>query len=113
MITLKILKEMVHALGDVSEAPHFERTAFRLPTGKMRKGQPVTKIFASYDAKAHRACLKLSTEDQDLFSLHDPIVIYPVPNKWGKQGWTNVELSKVRKGVLKDALKAAMRECVP
>jgi hypothetical protein len=27
-----------------------------------------------------------------------------VPNKWGKLGWTYIELQKVKKNVLKDAL---------
>jgi len=108
MITLATLKKLAHSVGDVVEAPHFERTAFCAATGKLRKGEPVRRIFATYDKKNHRACLKLTPEDQDLFSLHDPTTIYPVPNKWGLQGWTNVELKKVRKSVLHDALKASV-----
>ncbi len=112
MIQAKTFREIVHALAEVSEAPHFGRTAFRVPTGKKRKGKPVTKIFATFDKKSHRACLKLTPADQDLFSLHDPTVIYAVPNKWGKQGWTYMELSKVRKTVLREALKSAINACL-
>ena len=32
------------------------------------------------------------------------MIFYPVPNKWGKQGWTMVELSNVRLEIFKDAL---------
>lgn len=49
----------------------------------------------------------LSEVDQSVFSAFDKSVIYPVPNKWGKQGATFVELEKVRKTMLKDALKRA------
>ena len=44
--------------------------------------------------------------EQSVFA-YDPTVIYPVPNAWGKQGWTYIDLKKVKKTVLKDALKAA------
>lgn len=56
------------------------------------------------DEKDHQAVLKLNEIDQLVFSTYDPaIIIYPVPNKWGKQGWTVVEL----KEMLRDALKCA------
>jgi hypothetical protein len=41
------------------------------------------------------------------FSAFDKTVIYPVPNKWGKQGWTFVELDKVEEETLIDALTTA------
>lgn len=110
MISMEVFRELAHNLGEVTEAPHFERTAFRVNTGRKKKGAPLTRIFATYDGRTHRACLKLSPRDQDLFTLHDTAIIYPVPNKWGKQGWTYVELKKVKKTVLRDALKAAMEE---
>ena len=49
----------------------------------------------------------LSPVDQSVFCAFGPSVIYPVPNKWGKQGATFVELKKVRKDMLKDALTQA------
>lgn len=107
MISEKDFFKLVHSRGKVTEKPHFERTAFCADTGKKKKGEPVTRIFVTYDKKHHRACMKLTTADQDLFSLHDASIVYPVPNKWGKQGWTNVELKKVRKSVLTEALTAA------
>ena len=32
------------------------------------------------------------------------MIFYPIPNKWGKQGWTIVEISKVRTKMFEDAL---------
>ncbi len=51
--------------------------------------------------------VKLSIEDQSLFSLHDKNAIYPVPNKWGLQGATHIELSVAKPEMAKDALHAA------
>lgn len=108
MISERDFKKLVHSFGDITESKHFENTAFCAPTGRMRKGEPVRKIFVTYDKKKHRACLNLTPADQDLFSLYDKQVVYPVPNKWGIRGWTYVELANVRKTVLHQVLKAAL-----
>jgi hypothetical protein len=42
-----------------------------------------------------------------VFCLIDQSAIYPVPNKWGKQGWTIFELTKVNGAMMKDALATA------
>ena len=36
-----------------------------------------------------------------------------VPNKWGKQGWTFVEMQKVKKELFIDALTTAYCEVAP
>ena len=59
------------------------------------------------DIKNQKACLMLSPVDQSVFTTVDPAIIYPVPNKWGRNGATYFELKKVRKNILKDALKCA------
>jgi hypothetical protein len=48
--------------------------------------------------------LKLSPIDQSVFCAYDTSIIYPVSGTWGKQGWTIVELEKVPKSMLVDAL---------
>lgn len=85
------------SLPETTEEPHFEKTSFRVKK----------KIFATYDEKHNRACLKFSEIDQDVFSTIDNSVIYPVPNKWGKQGWTFIQLDKLDNDFLKDALTTA------
>lgn len=85
------------AFNDVKEEPHFDKTSFRVRTC----------IFATLNEKEFRATIKLSETDQDLFSLYDTTVIYPVPNKWGKHGWTHINLKTVPEEMCKDALKAA------
>jgi hypothetical protein len=94
---------MALSFPETNEEPHFEKTSFRV-----RK-----KIFATYDETKNRACLKLTEADQDIFSLAAPGIIYPVDNKWGKQGWTLVELAKVRKKLFSDALISAYKAVAP
>jgi hypothetical protein len=94
---------MALSFPETNEEPHFEKTSFRV-----RK-----KIFATYDETKNRACLKLTEADQDIFSLAAPGIIYPVDNKWGKQGWTLVELAKVRKKLFSDVLISAYKAVAP
>jgi len=101
LITAKAFRELALSYPGASEQPHFERTAFK-----------VKKIFATLDVKENRACIMLSDIDQSVFCAFDSAVIYPVPNKWGKQGATYVELKKVRKDMLKDMLQQAYARCV-
>jgi hypothetical protein len=87
----------------VEQQPHFEKLSFRVKK----------KIFATLDSHAKQAVLKLSLIDQSVFSNFDPSVIYPVNGAWGKQGWTKIELKKVRKGMLVDALTTAYCTVAP
>ncbi|MFN5649687.1 MAG: MmcQ/YjbR family DNA-binding protein [Sphingobacteriales bacterium] len=103
MVDLVYFRQMALSFPETNEEPHFEKTSFRV-----RK-----KIFATYDETKNRACLKLTEADQDIFSLAAPGIIYPVDNKWGKQGWTLVELAKVRKKLFSDALISAYKAVAP
>jgi hypothetical protein len=42
-----------------------------------------------------------------VFSRYNPEAVYPVPNKWGKQGATFINLPKVKREILKDILQVA------
>jgi hypothetical protein len=102
MIEFEEFRKLAMSFPEVTEEPHFEKTSFRVKK----------KIFATYDAKNHRACIKLSQIDQDVFAS-DRAIIYPVDNKWGKQGWTLVELNTVHPDLFKDALTEAYRQVAP
>jgi predicted DNA-binding protein (MmcQ/YjbR family) len=97
MVTIKTFRALALSFEGAHEEPHFERASFRVKK----------KIFATLDEKNKRACLKLSEIDQDVFSAMDKSIIYPVPNKWGKQGWTFIELPFVQKEIVHDALSSA------
>lgn len=103
MISNQHFRALALSFPETAELPHFENTSFRV--GK--------KIFATLNERNSRVCLKLNEIDQSVFSSINQSVIYPVPNKWGKQGWTFVELKKVRKTVLQDALKTAFNTVAP
>lgn len=97
MVDLESFRKLALSFPDSVEAPHFEKASFRYKK----------KIFATLSSKDKRAVLKLSLEDQSVFCDYDEEIFYPVPNKWGKQGWTIVELKRVRKDMCKDALTQA------
>jgi predicted DNA-binding protein (MmcQ/YjbR family) len=103
MVTLDTFRKLALSFPETTEEPHFEKSSFRVKK----------KIFATYDAGNKRACIKLSEIDQDVFASPDRTTIYPVDNKWGKQGWTIVELNKVNKNLFIDVLTTAYCEVAP
>lgn len=100
MVDIETFRKLALSFPVTIELPHFEKASFRFKK----------KIFATVSIADKRACLKFSVIDQSVFCAFDKTIIYPVPNKWGKQGWTFVELKKVRKDMLKDALATAYNE---
>ena len=88
---------MALSLPGAEEKPHFDIPSFRLKN----------KIFATLWAKESRAMLKLPLIDQSVFCSYDNSIFFPVAGGWGKQGATFVDLKKVRKPILKEALTIA------
>lgn len=103
MVDIQILRRKAMTFPEATEQPHFEKTSFRVKN----------KIFATYDDVKKRATLKLSESEQDLFCLVQKQSIFPVPNKWGKQGWTIFELPSTSEEVLADALISAYKNVAP
>lgn len=100
MVDTTTFRKWALALPDAVEAPHFDVPSFRVKK----------KIFATLRMKENRACLKLSPEDQSVFCAYDKSIFFPVNGYWGKQGFTFVDLKKVRKDMFKDALTSAYNE---
>lgn len=103
MMTLNELRTLALSFPEATEEPHFEKTSFRVKK----------KIFVTYDEKLYRCTIKLSEIDQDAFSIAAKQVIYPVPNKWGKQGWTIIEMNQINPELFKDAISTAYCEVAP
>jgi predicted DNA-binding protein (MmcQ/YjbR family) len=103
MVTIQAFRKLALSFPETVEEPHFENTSFRVKK----------KIFATLSVVDKRGCLKLSAIDQSVFCSFDKTIIYPVNNKWGKQGWTQVELKKMKIEMLKDALTTAYCEVAP
>ncbi|UTN05872.1 MmcQ/YjbR family DNA-binding protein [Flavobacterium bizetiae] len=103
MINIDTFRKLALSFENAIEEPHFEKTSFRVNK----------KIFATFDEMNHHAILKLNEIDQSVFCASSEMIFYPIPNKWGKQGWTIVELSKVRPEMFEDALKLSYQNVAP
>jgi hypothetical protein len=97
-MTIPKFVELAKSFPDVEEQKHFEKRAF-----KIKK----KRIFCTLDDKDKKATVKLSAVDQSVYTQIDPAIIYPVPNKWGKQGWTFVELPKITVTLMREILETA------
>jgi predicted DNA-binding protein (MmcQ/YjbR family) len=100
MISIKTFREVALSFPGTEESPHFEKTSFRIKK----------KIFATLDEVKGIATLKFLEIDQSVFCSYNKAIIYPVPNKWGKQGWTHVVLKKIPKEMMVDALNTAYKQ---
>lgn len=103
MVSIKTLRTLALQFDEATEAPHFEKTSFRVQQ----------KIFATLDEAGKKLVVKLPELDQSVFCAFDTSIVYPVPNKWGKQGWTIVELAKVKKEFVRDMLTTAYCAVAP
>ena len=97
MVSVKSFRTLALAFPGATEHPHFEIVSFKI--GK--------KIFATLNADHNRATLLLPILEQDAIVTLNSEAFSPVPNKWGTHGWTHVDLKKVNKGILADALTVA------
>ncbi|MFN3868098.1 MAG: MmcQ/YjbR family DNA-binding protein [Hyphomicrobiaceae bacterium] len=92
------LRRLALELPGTTEAPHFDRTAFR-----------VRRIYATLPRDGVTANLRLSPDEQAHWCALLPSALRPVPNKWGDQGWTEVTLARLDRDDLAAVLRAAWR----
>ena len=90
------LRRMALALEGTTEAPHFERAAFK-----------VARIYVTLAADGRTANFKFTPDEQEFKCMLAPQAFAPIPNAWGKQGWTTAALSKLSAADLKSALETA------
>jgi predicted DNA-binding protein (MmcQ/YjbR family) len=103
MVSIETVRKLALSFPEADEQPHFEKTSFRIKK----------KIFATLSEKDNRCVVKLSPVDQSVFVDYIPNIIYPAKGAWGKQGWTIIELKKVRKDLFTDALTTAYCTVAP
>jgi hypothetical protein len=96
--TSRDFRRIAKSLEGTSEGPHFDRTAFK-----------VARIYATLAADGETANLKLAPEEQAFKCMMAPHAFAPVPNAWGRQGWTTILLGAIDVGELRDALETAWR----
>ncbi|MEZ5173084.1 MAG: MmcQ/YjbR family DNA-binding protein [Bacteroidia bacterium] len=88
------IKAFAVSLPEVTEEPHFEKSSFRV-----RK-----KIFLTFNKEFERITVKLTENDQSIYSQINGADIRPVPNAWGKQGWTNINIQSTAIEIITDAI---------
>jgi len=99
MITIEEARKAALELPEVEEKSHFEKPDFRVKK----------KIFAVLRIDKNAMVLKFTPIDQDVFCSFNKEIIYPIPGGWGKQGWTFVNLKKIKKSMFNDALTVAWK----
>jgi len=102
MATAADLRRYALALDGTAEAPHFDRAAFK-----------VSRIFVTLAADGKTANFKFTPDEQALKCAVAGDAFAPVPNAFGKQGWTTATLSKLTIPELKSALEMAHAHALP
>ena len=99
MVTPAEAKTIALSFDGTDEKPHFERTAFTVNK----------KIFATISFKDKTLNVRFTPQAQFIFCPPQSAVIFPIPNAWGKQGWTTINLTKAGKKIVMSALEEAYR----
>ena len=102
MTTGKDLRRLALALEGTVEAPHFDRTAFK-----------VARIYVTLAADGRTANFKFAPDEQEFKCMMAPEAFAPVPNAWGRQGWTAATLARLSEAELKNALETAWANARP
>ena len=96
MATGKDLRRLALALEGTTEAPHFDRAAFK-----------AARIYVTLATDGNTANFRFTREEQEFKGMLAPEAFAPIPNTWGRQGWTVGTLSTMTLAELKSALETA------
>ena len=102
MANVETLRRIALSLDGTTERPHFDRIAFR-----------VARNYATLAPDGLSANFRFLPDEQAFKCMLLPAVFSPVPNAWGKQGWTQGLLEPMTEVDLKDALETAWRHALP
>ena len=101
MATARDLRRMALQLHGTTEAPHFDRAAFK-----------VHRIYVTLAPDGKTANFNFTPDEQALKCLLAPKAFAAIPNAWGRQGWTTATLSALSAAELKSALETAYAHAV-
>ena len=102
MTTGRDLRRMALALEGTTEAPHFDRAAFK-----------VARTYVTLAADGRTANFKFTPDEQEFKCMMAPDAFVPIANAWGRQGWTTATLAKLSAAELKSALDMAWVHALP
>ena len=94
MSSAKDLRRIALSLEGTTEAPHFDRVAFK-----------VARIYVTLAADGRTANFMFTPDEQEFKCMVAPDAFVPVPNAWGKKGATTATLSNLKPAELKTALE--------
>lgn len=97
MATIDTFRRIALAFPGSTEVPHFEKCAFRNKQ----------KIYATLTEATGIAVALLTPAEQYVFCKMDEKNIYPVPNKWGLKGATNLHIKNITAEILQEILESA------
>jgi hypothetical protein len=95
------LRRIALAMPGTTEAPHFDRAAFR-----------VDRIYVTLAGDGLSANFKFSPDEQEFKCQLAPEVFSPIDNAWGRQGWTTATLAAATEDDLHAALEMAHTHAV-
>ncbi|MBN8966723.1 MAG: MmcQ/YjbR family DNA-binding protein [Rhizobiales bacterium] len=102
MAVAKDLRRLALSLEGTTEAPHFDRTAFR-----------AARIYVTLAPDGRTANFMFTPDEQEFKCMVAPDAFAPVPNAWGKKGATTATLAKLSVAELKAALEMAWAQAQP
>jgi hypothetical protein len=103
MVSIKTFTQIALSFEGTEEKPHFNRTAFKVIN---------KRIFATLHEESKTANIIFSKTDQEVYCSFNKDAVYPVPNKFGLQGWTTFKLDKVPGELISDALLTAYNDVI-
>ncbi len=95
------LRRFALSLEGTTEAPHFDRTAFK-----------VARIYVTLAADGRSANFMFTPDEQEFKCMLAPEAFSPLPNAWGRKGATAGELSRLNEAELRSALEMAWAHAV-
>ena len=102
MATAADLRRLALTLPGTTEAPHFDRAAFK-----------VARIYVTLAPDKRSANFMFTPDEQALKCTVAPDAFKPVPNAWGAKGATTATLAKLSAAELKAALAMAWAHAQP
>ena len=102
MATANDLRRLALAMEGTIEAPHFDRTAFK-----------VKRIYVTLAPDGLTANFKFSQDEQALKCTVASDAFAPVPGGWGRMGYTTATLANLTLPELQGALVMAHAHALP
>jgi len=102
-VTADDIRAVALSLPEAVEAPHFDRTSFRV------RG----KIFCTLTPDGERVMVKLPLEIKAAVREAHPNAFLPLPGAWGRGGSTLLTAAATPDDVLADLIRLAWRAVAP